>query len=48
MYDGNVYENIMRWVEQLPINKKVWQNSAVREGWKTWVDPILKREAAKL
>lgn len=21
MYDGNVYENIMRWVEQMPINK---------------------------
>jgi acyl-CoA oxidase len=26
MYDGNVYESIMRWVEQMPINKKAWEN----------------------
>ncbi|KAI4909083.1 uncharacterized protein J4E92_010691 [Alternaria infectoria] len=45
MYDGNVYENIMRWVEQLPINQKAWQNAGVQQGWKKWVDPILKREA---
>ncbi|RAR12309.1 acyl-CoA oxidase [Stemphylium lycopersici] len=42
MYDGNVYENIMRWVEQLPINKNAWENSGVQKGWKNWVDPILK------
>jgi acyl-CoA oxidase len=45
MYDGNVYENIMRWVDQLPINQKAWQNAGVQQGWKKWVDPILKREA---
>ncbi|KAH6863642.1 acyl-CoA dehydrogenase/oxidase C-terminal [Alternaria alternata] len=48
MYDGNVYENIMRWVDQLPINQKAWQNSGVQEGWEKWVDPILKREIAML
>jgi acyl-CoA oxidase len=48
MYDGNVYENIMRWVDQLPINQKAWQKGGVQEGWEKWVDPILKREIAKL
>ncbi|KAF2875806.1 acyl-CoA dehydrogenase/oxidase C-terminal [Massariosphaeria phaeospora] len=44
MADGNVYENIMRWVEQLPINQKAWkENSGVYEpGWTDSVDPILK------
>ena len=44
MKDGNVYENIMNWVEQLPINKRAWEeNHAVYQpGWKKWVDPILK------
>lgn len=37
MRDGNVYENIMRWVEQMPINK-----GSVEGSWKKWVDPILK------
>lgn len=44
MYDGNVYENIMRWVEQLPINQNAWKNSGVQEGWNKWVDPILKKD----
>jgi acyl-CoA oxidase len=51
MYDGNVYENIMRWVEQMPINKKAWENGGAQEGWAKWVDPILKNsrlEKAKL
>jgi acyl-CoA oxidase len=51
MYDGNVYENIMRWVEQMPINKKAWENGGAEEGWAKWVDPILKNsrlEKAKL
>lgn len=48
MYDGNVYENIMRWVNQLPINQKAWQNGGLQEGWEKWVDPILKGEIAKL
>jgi acyl-CoA oxidase len=46
MRDGNVYENIMRWVEQMPINK-----GSVEGSWGKWVDPILKcgeREKAKL
>jgi acyl-CoA oxidase len=25
-YDGNVYENIMHWVERLPINQKASEN----------------------
>jgi acyl-CoA oxidase len=32
MYDGNVYENIMRWAEQLPINQKAWQNGGYKQG----------------
>jgi len=44
MYDGNVYENIMGWVEQLPINRKAWKNDGVQQGWKDWVDPVLKRK----
>ncbi|KAF1831620.1 acyl-CoA oxidase [Decorospora gaudefroyi] len=43
MYDGNVYKNIMRWVEQLPINQNAQENGGVQEGWAKWVDPILKR-----
>jgi acyl-CoA oxidase len=44
MYDGNVYENIMGWVEQLPINQRAWkENKGVYQpGWKTWIDPVLK------
>jgi acyl-CoA oxidase len=38
----------MRWIEQLPINQKAWQKGGVQEGWEKWVDPILKREIAKL
>jgi acyl-CoA oxidase len=41
MYDGNVYENIMRWVEQMPINKT---KNGVHSGWETYVDPLLKGE----
>jgi acyl-CoA oxidase len=37
MYDGNVYENIMCWVRQMPINK-----NASHGTWAQWVDPILK------
>ena len=44
MSDGNVYENIMGWVEQLPINRKAWKNDGVQPGWKDWVDPVLKRK----
>ena len=43
MYDGNVYENIMRWVEQLPVNQKAWKNGGVQRGWNEWVDPILRK-----
>lgn len=44
MYDGNVYDNIMRWVEQMPINQKAWtENKGVYQpGWKRWIDPFLK------
>ncbi|KAI1665657.1 Acyl-coenzyme A oxidase [Pyrenophora tritici-repentis] len=44
MHDGNVYENIMRWVEQLPINQNAQKNGGVQQGWRDWVDPILKRQ----
>lgn len=37
MWDGNVYENIMRWVEQIPINQR-----QVHPGWRKWVAPMLK------
>ncbi|KAF2275328.1 acyl-CoA oxidase [Westerdykella ornata] len=44
MRDGNVYENIMRWVEQVPINQRAWkQNKGVYQpGWNQWIDPVLK------
>ncbi|EMD88691.1 hypothetical protein COCC4DRAFT_60646 [Bipolaris maydis ATCC 48331] len=42
MYDGNVYENIMRWVKQLPVNQDAWQNGGVQQGWRECVDPILR------
>lgn len=38
MYDGNVYENIMQWAKQLPING----HGDVHPGWDECVDPILK------
>jgi acyl-CoA oxidase len=37
MRDGNVYENIMRWVDQMPINK-----GGMEGCWERWVDPLLK------
>jgi acyl-CoA oxidase len=37
MWDGNVYEHIMRWVEQLPINK-----DEVHNLWAWGVEPVLK------
>ena len=46
MRDGNMYANIMRWVEQMPINK-----DSVEGSWGNWVDPILaggERAKAKL
>ncbi|KAF1351516.1 acyl-CoA oxidase [Lizonia empirigonia] len=39
MRDGNVYENIMRWAGQMPIN-----NSNLDGRWKKWVDTILKSD----
>ncbi|KAF2648187.1 acyl-coenzyme A oxidase 1 [Lophiostoma macrostomum CBS 122681] len=44
MKDGNVYENIMRWVEQMPINKRAWdENDGVYQpGWNQWVKPVLR------
>ncbi|KAF2123520.1 acyl-CoA oxidase [Dothidotthia symphoricarpi CBS 119687] len=38
MFDGNVYENVMKWVEQLPMNKR----GGVPPKWGKYVDPILK------
>jgi acyl-CoA oxidase len=44
MWDGDAYEHIMRWVEQMPINRRAWdENEGVYQpGWKEVVDPILK------
>ncbi|KAF2117114.1 acyl-CoA dehydrogenase/oxidase C-terminal [Lophiotrema nucula] len=44
MYDGNVYENLMRWINQLPINKRAWEESegVYQPGWKKWVEPLLQ------
>jgi acyl-CoA oxidase len=44
MYDGNVYENIMNWVKQLPINQRAWkENKGVYQpGWRKWVEPVLQ------
>jgi acyl-CoA oxidase len=44
MKDGNVYENIMNWVEQMPINKRAWEENdgVYQPGWDRWVKPVLK------
>jgi acyl-CoA oxidase len=44
MADGNVYENMMRWIQQLPINQRSWNenNGVYQPGWKDSVEPILK------
>ncbi|KAF2260677.1 acyl-CoA oxidase [Lojkania enalia] len=44
MKDGNVYENIMNWVNQLPINVRARaENKGVfQPGWRDWIDPFLK------
>jgi acyl-CoA oxidase len=44
MADGNVYEHVMRWVEQLPINQRAWEESdgVYQPGWTDSIVPILK------
>lgn len=51
MYDGNVYESIMRWVEQLPINRKAGTTQGTHPGWELSARRILKtrnEESAEL
>ncbi|USP79477.1 Peroxisomal acyl-coenzyme A oxidase 1 [Curvularia clavata] len=47
MRDGDIYENIMRWVEQMPINQDTWENNGVPDGWKEYVNPVLRRELSR-
>jgi acyl-CoA oxidase len=45
MRDGDVYTHVMRWVEQLPINRKAWDSDGgvFKPGWKEDVEPVLAR-----
>jgi hypothetical protein len=41
-YDGNVYERIMSWTRQLPINVKAKENGGVHaKGWEETIKPFL-------
>lgn len=44
MADGNVYETIMSWIEQMPINRRAWdENDGVYQpGWKNFIEPVLR------
>ncbi|OCK75015.1 acyl-coenzyme A oxidase 1 [Lepidopterella palustris CBS 459.81] len=43
MKDGNVYETLMNWTRQIPINVHASQTKGVYEkGWREWMDPVLK------
>lgn len=43
MRDGNVYETLMSWTRQIPINVHANQKRGVYEkGWKEWVEPVLR------
>lgn len=45
-YDGNVYETLMSWTKQLPINQKMNDKDSVcRESWEKWVKPALNTNA---
>jgi hypothetical protein len=42
-YDGNVYERMMSWVRQLPINVKARENGQVfKRGWEDTLKPFLR------
>lgn len=47
MADGNAYERVMQWVEQMPINQRAYkENGGVfQPGWVNWVDPVLKAKS---
>ncbi|KAH7397212.1 hypothetical protein BKA66DRAFT_408587 [Pyrenochaeta sp. MPI-SDFR-AT-0127] len=42
MYDGNVYDNIMQWVKQLPINKASGERRGIYPDWENFAGEILK------
>ena len=43
MRDGNVYERIMEWTRQLPINQNAKRTGDVfREGFKNYIEPVLR------
>jgi len=42
-YDGNVYERLMAWSRQIPINVNAGKKGGVYEkGWKAWVEPMIR------
>jgi len=45
MRDGDVYNRLLCWTRQLPINTKTAERGGVHEGWASYVKPAL---AAKL
>ncbi|QDS71761.1 hypothetical protein FKW77_009113 [Venturia effusa] len=47
-YDGNVYERMMSWVRQLPINVRARQDGQVyKRGWEETLRPFLREEMVK-
>jgi len=42
-YDGNIYERLMAWSRQVPMNVNAKEKGGVYEkGWKEWVEPMIK------
>jgi len=42
-YDGNVYERLMAWSRQVPMNVNAGKKGGVYEkGWKGWVEPMIR------
>jgi acyl-CoA oxidase len=42
MEDGNVYERLLSWTRQLPINLQAAERGGVQEGWETFIKPALR------
>ncbi|KAK2740413.1 hypothetical protein FQN57_006153 [Myotisia sp. PD_48] len=44
-YDGNVYETLMSWTRQMPINKNLDSNQGTcKYAWERWIKPALSPE----
>ena len=41
MYDGNMYERLMAWTRQLPLNVQARENDTLHKGFRTSIQPML-------